>query len=87
MLVSGPRSRDKPCPDGVVLIYDCLFHNGVFLIAKPFGWAWSHNERQAPFETHVTGELESAESDYKVEINGVTIMASEIDPCLVMGAI
>ena len=67
------------------MVYDCLFYNGNFVIAKPFGWVWSNVERQLPFEIDQTEELAQSETDYQVTVNGVQLWASQIDGGLING--
>lgn len=70
------------------MIYDCLFYNQEFIVAKPVGHEWSHSERALPFTLELTVALEPEVEDYIVSLdNGASVMASEIDPGLVMGAI
>jgi len=66
------------------MLYNCLFYNGQFVIAKPDGWVWSDTEKEAPFSLHDVEMHESSE-DYTVTVNGVELAASLIDWSLIDG--
>lgn len=67
------------------MIYDCLFYNDDFVIAKPVGWPWSQKERELPFNIHQSPEMREATEDYQVEVNGQELWASQIDWSLIHG--
>jgi len=66
------------------MTYNCLFYNADFVIAEPDGWLWSDKEQQAPFSLHNV-EMHEAAEDYDVNVNGVELMASQIDGGLILG--
>ena len=68
------------------MIYNCLFYNDGFVIAKLKGWPWSDAEKQPPFSLHDSPEMHEAETDYRVDVNGQLWWASQIDPELIGGA-
>lgn len=56
--------------------YDCIFHNGRFLLAKPHGWEWGSAEREAPFRIRVTRDLDlDAADDASIQDNSALILA------------
>jgi hypothetical protein len=65
------------------MIYECVFHNGKFLTAKPKGWVWGEAERVAPFSIHETPDLTPGDVEFMVEVEGVAIEASRIAKNLV----
>lgn len=65
------------------MIYECLFYNDDFVIAKPKPWPWTPAEREAPFSLHDSPEMHKADEDYQVEVNGQMLLASQIDRDLV----
>jgi len=67
------------------MLYDCLFYNANFVIAKLHGWQWSPAEKQPPFSLHESPEMHEAETDYRVEVSGQLLWASQIDPALIGG--
>lgn len=65
------------------MVYECLFKDGVFLVAKPKGWAWSEKERSAHFEMRETEDLTPGEAEFVVDVGGTPIDASRIDSALI----
>ena len=67
------------------MIYECLFYEGDFVIAKEKGWPWSEAERHAPFQLFDSPEMHEAEDDYTVTVDGQELWASQIDSALIGG--
>ena len=67
------------------MIYDCLFYDDAFVIAKPTGWKWSPTELAAPFTCYQSPEMQPADDDYTVIVNGQEIAASNVDDMLIGG--
>ncbi len=63
--------------------YECVFHKGTFVNARPEGFAWGISERQPPFEIHKTDDLEPAMADYDVNAGPYVVKASQVDFALV----